>query len=115
MGLKILEHLHTYDTAKMSIYWSLLGILYICYFLIFFGLYAVQPKFIQSVSIIFHLFVCLFLLWRFHPFREEYKLHPYDGNIIFAGAMLLFTNTVMVEGSSYITNPTTYFKKLLSI
>ena len=113
MGTKLFERLHIYDKAKISIYWGLMIILYLCYFLIFFGLYTVKPEFIQIISLLFHLFICLFLLWRFHPFRTEYKLQPYDGTIIFGCAFILFINTILNEGNNYITNPTIYIKNLL--
>ena len=115
MGVKTLEHLDHIDKAKIGIYWVLMSITYICYFLIFFGLYAVKPEFIQVVSLVFHSLICLFLLWRFHPFRTEYKLHPYDGNIIFGCALILLINTTAAEGTTFLKNPTTYFIKLLSI
>ena len=115
MGVKTLEHLHTYDKAKIGIYWVLMITIYVCYFLIFFGLYAGKPDFIQIVSLVFHSLICLFLLWRFHPFRTEYKLHPYDGNIIFGCAFILLINTYAVEVSSFLKNPKTYFTNLLSI
>jgi len=115
MGVKTLEHLHTYDKAKIGIYWLLMGTTYVCYFLIFFGLYTVKPEFIKVVSLVFHSLICLFLLWRFHPFRSEYKLHPYDGNIIFGCAFILLINTYASEVSSFLKNPTTYIKILLSV
>ena len=96
-----LNSLHTYDKTKVGIYWSLLSLLYLCYFLVYFGIYYINPIYIKILTILVHSFICIYLLWRFHPFRE-YRLHPFDNQIIFASAFILLTNGLIDQFKEYI-------------
>ena len=99
-----------FDKTKIGIYYFLAISFYLCYFLSFLGIYYVNATYIHILGVAFHSFVCLYLMWRFNPFRE-YVLHPFDGQLIFASAMFLFTNVVLIEGASYLKNTTTIFTK----
>uniref|UniRef100_A0A6C0JWE1 Uncharacterized protein n=1 Tax=viral metagenome TaxID=1070528 RepID=A0A6C0JWE1_9ZZZZ len=66
-------------------------ILHACLFFIFIGVLYVNPNLVETISNSVRLFVCLFLLIRFHPFRK-YILHKYDGQVIFTAALFLLTN-----------------------
>ncbi len=83
--------------------WTLTG-LHLLLIAIFAGVIYVNPTFIENVSFMIRIFVCLFLIIRFHPFREH-ELRKYDGQIIFIAAIFLLTN----EGlTTYVLN---YFDK----
>ena len=84
------------DIVKIRLYWGAMAILYILYFVVFFGVFYVNPDHIRLLSTIVHLVVAVFLLWNFNPLRK-YELRPYDNNIIFASAVFLFTNVVATE------------------
>ena len=83
---------------KISIrfYWTLIVLFYLVYLSIFFGVYKFDPKYLRHLSTAMHLFICLFLIWRFHPFREH-VLRPNDGQIIFGSAILILTNVITTE------------------
>ncbi len=102
------QSIHTYDKTKIGVYWSLMSILYLCYFLVFFGLYYIDPTYIHIITVAIHLFICIFLIWRFHPFREH-RLHPFDGQLIFACAFILLTNGFTNEFNEYIKTPVLQF------
>jgi hypothetical protein len=63
-------------------------------FFIFIGALYVNPELVEMVSNTVRIFVCLFLLFRFHPFKK-YTLHKYDGDVIFTAALFLLTNEVI--------------------
>jgi hypothetical protein len=71
-------------------------LLYIAYIVTFFGILYIEPQYVVYLSYAIRLFVCLFLIYKFHPFREH-RLDQFDGTIIFASAFLLLTNMGMSE------------------
>jgi hypothetical protein len=79
------------DKIKKPVYLTSIGFIYLSYFLIFFGLFYINKKYIEIFSNILLTFVCLFLIIRFHPFRKH-ELREFDSNIIFGSAVLLLTN-----------------------
>lgn len=80
------------DIIKKPFFNSLVFLIYLSYFLIFFGIVYVNKKYIQLFSDTLLIFVCLFLIIRFHPYRKH-ELRNFDAKIIFASAILLLTNT----------------------
>jgi hypothetical protein len=66
-------------------------ILHASLFLIFIGVLYINPHLVETLSTSVRLFVCLFLIIRFNPFRKHI-LHKYDGQVIFAAALFLLTN-----------------------
>jgi len=60
-------------------------------FFIFIGVLYINPHLVETLSTLVRLFVCLFLIIRFHPFRKHI-LHKYDGQVIFTAALFLLTN-----------------------
>ena len=81
---------------KYPLYFGSVTLLYISYFILFFGIYKINVKYVHMLSTFVHVFVCLFLILRFNPFVKA-ELRPYDSNIIFGSAMLLLFNVVFSE------------------
>lgn len=77
----------------------MIGLTYLLYFITFFGLLSINHKYIEWLSIATQMFICIFLLIRFNPFRNH-ELRKYDSKIIFGSAILLGINIV---GSTYIS------------
>jgi hypothetical protein len=81
---------------KYPLYFGSVGLLYFSYFIIFFGIYNINTRYVHLLSIFVHVFICLFLLLRFNPFVKA-ELRQYDSNIIFGSALLLLFNVVFSE------------------
>lgn len=79
------------DKVKKPIYLLLIGLIYLSYFLLFFGIYYVNPKYTEYFSLFIQTFICLFLIIRFHPFREH-KLKEFDDKLIFGSGLILLSN-----------------------
>ena len=70
----------------------------------FFGIIILDQQYIKQYNRTIQMFVCLFLLIKFHPFRYH-TLKEGDSNIIFGSAFFLlfnlgiiqFMNTTMTE------------------
>jgi len=96
------------DKIKKPVYLTIIGFIYLSYFLIFFGLFYINKKYIDIFSNLLLIFVCLFLILRFHPFRKH-ELREFDATIIFGSAVLLLTNAGLIniianDISNVITN-----------
>ena len=105
------KSVHTADEIKLSVYMGMVAILYLSYFLVFFGIYYVNPNYIKILSITIQLFICLFLLWSFNPFIKQ-ELRVYDRRIIFAAAFFLLNNVVITEIETYFNPLQIIFSKL---
>jgi hypothetical protein len=96
------------DKIKKPVYLTIIGFIYLSYFLIFFGLFYINKKYVDIFSNLLLTFVCLFLILRFHPFRKH-ELRDFDATIIFGSAVLLLTNAGLTniianDISNVITN-----------
>ena len=72
-------------------------IIYILYFAIALGLSATAPKYLSFLDYYVKIYVSLFLIWRFNPFRHV-KFTSFDKKIVFnAGIFVLFATTSINE------------------
>lgn len=95
------------DKYKVTIYIWLFVIPYVLYFIAFFGIWYVNPSYINVISVMMQLYVALFLMIRFNPFIKH-EFRPYDDRLIFASAFLLLTNVgVTSVFTRYVVNPIT--------
>lgn len=68
-------------------------IIYFLYFIIALGLSATAPKYLSFLDYYVKIYVSLFLIWRFNPFRRI-KFTSLDIKIAFnAGIIVLFATT----------------------
>ena len=81
----------------IPLYIGTLLVIHVMYLAVFLGIFTTVPKFVKYLNIGIQTFLCLFLMIRFHPFREKYALKSEDIMFIFGSAFILFTNLVLVE------------------
>ena len=81
---------------KFPLYFGSITLLYISYFILFFGIYKINMQYVTILRTFVSVFICMFLILRFNPFVKA-ELLPYDANIIFGSAMLLLFNVVFAE------------------
>lgn len=77
-------------------YVYILSILQIAYVVAFLGLVYINPIYLNTFNILVQSLVCIFLVIRFHPYREHH-LKQYDSKIIFSSALFLLINLGFVE------------------
>lgn len=63
---------------------------------VFLGVVYVDAKYVETVSSIIRVCMCLILLYRFNPFTKA-ELKKYDRELIFTAAMLLLTNEAITK------------------
>lgn len=71
-------------------------ILLLVYIITYVGLISYVPSYIRTLTTGFNTFICLFLIYKFNPFREH-TLNKNDGKIIFASAVFMLTNLGITE------------------
>jgi hypothetical protein len=68
---------------------------YALIFISFFGLSDSAPKYLESVDYYVRIYICLFLIWRFNPFRKVYKFTDLDRKIAFSAGLFILTTTAL--------------------
>jgi hypothetical protein len=77
---------------------------YILIFVSFFGLSSSAPKYLDSLDYYVRIYICLFLLWRFNPFRKMDKFTDLDRKIAFSAGLFILTTTTLNQYLNDITN-----------
>ena len=75
-------------------YFFSLIVIHVIYALVFLGVFTTIPKFVYVWNILVQLFLCFFLMYRYHPFRTSYQFKPIDARLIFGSAVLLLFNII---------------------
>ena len=53
------------------------------------------PKFLESLDYYIRIYICLFLMWRFNPFRSHYEFTDLDRKIAFSAGLFILTTTTL--------------------
>lgn len=69
----------------------------VCYIALFLGIIASVPYYVLMIQLGVQIFLCLFLLIRFHPFQDNYKMTRFDASLIFGAVIIILTNVIFVE------------------
>lgn len=74
---------------KFAPYYSniMIGV-HVLYIFAFFGIQAINESYLNVLHTIVQIFICVFLMIKFHPYRK-YSLKPNDPVIIFGSATFL--------------------------
>ena len=99
-----------FEIIKKPFYIFLLALLHVLYIGTYFGIMRYNVKYIDYLNIGVQLFICLFLIIRFHPFRNHH-LKEFDANIIFGSAMYLLINLGLTEYVFHYLSNSMYFTK----
>ena len=79
-------------------------ILYLLVFSSFLGIFNNAIDYLKDLDYYFRIYICLFLIWRFNPFRSNYFFTNLDRKIAFNAGVFIFTTTVLQKYIPYITN-----------
>lgn len=69
---------------------------YILYALILLGISSTAPKYLSKLQGYLKIYVSLFLLWRFNPYRNE-RMTKFDKRVVFSCALFLLTTTTITQ------------------
>jgi len=59
------------------------------------GFSQLAPKYLQILDYYVRVYICLFLMWRFNPFRSYYEFTELDRKIAFSAGAFILTTTVL--------------------
>ena len=71
-----------------------------------FGLSQSAPKYLQTLDYYVRIYICLFLIWRFNPFRTYYEFTDLDRKIAFSAGAFILTTTALNQYLNYIKEET---------
>jgi hypothetical protein len=74
---------------------------YILIILSFLGLSSNASLILSKIDYYVRFYICLFLIWRFNPFRSYYEFTNLDRKITFTAGLFIFTTSVL---SNYLDN-----------
>ena len=68
------------------------------------------PKFLEDLDYYIRIYICLFLMWRFNPFRSHYEFTNLDRKIAFSAGLFMLTTTAL---NKYLIDTQSKIKSLL--
>jgi len=86
------------NTVIGPFYQFLWIMVYVVYFVLFFGVWYISPSYVTYVTGLIQTFIALVLIVRFNPLRAEIELQKYDRSIIFASGMFMLLNAGLTGG-----------------
>jgi hypothetical protein len=98
------KKLYEYQNFMFNIFIVLSYALIIVSFL---GLSSLAQSYLISMDYFVRIYICLFLIWRFNPFRKLDKFTDLDRKIAFSAGIFILTTTAL---NKYLI----YFKDKLS-
>ena len=69
-----------------------------------FGLSDSAQKYLKLLDYYIRIYVCLFLMWRFNPFRSYYEFTNLDRKVAFSAGLLILTTTALNQYLNDIKN-----------
>ena len=79
-------------------------------FISFFGFSVSAPQYLENIDYYFRIYICLFLIWRFNPFRTVYKFTDLDRKIAFNAGLFILTTTAL---NNYLVDAREKIKKII--
>jgi hypothetical protein len=68
---------------------------YLSIFISFLGLSDLAPKYLENLDYYVRIYICLFLIWRFNPFRKISQFTELDRKIAFSAGLFILTTTAL--------------------
>jgi len=85
------------------LYFFMLYFLHFSYILLFIGFEMYEfSEYIDVLNFYFRMYVCIFLIVRFHPFRKYHSFSEFDRQVVFTSALLIFTTIGVTKIRDYI-------------
>ena len=83
------------QSAHEKFFTAVLLISYLLIFVSFFGLSNSAPEYLATLDYYIRVYTCLFLIWRFNPFRTLDKFTELDRKITFSAGLFILTTTAL--------------------
>jgi len=101
------KQLNNYQESAFDIF---IFISYILIFISAFGLSEEAPKILIEIDYYVRIYICLFLIWRFNPFRSHYEFTNLDRKIAFSAGLFILTTSAL---NKYLNDTKNLFKRFV--
>jgi hypothetical protein len=91
------QKLYEYQNNFFNIF---IAVSYILIILSFLGLSNTAQIYLNTMDYYIRIYICLFLIWRFNPFRKLDKFTDLDRKIAFSAGLFILTTTAL--NNSYL-------------
>lgn len=89
---------------KLYLFRGIVILIHLAYIALFFGILYIDEKYVRNLSTLVQFGVCLFLIYRFSPFKKVNEITKLDRSIIFYCATFLLLNVVAIQVyNSFVT------------
>ena len=82
----------TFTNKVLSYYTYLFNFMLVSAYI---GVGVSKPIWMTTIDYYLKIFISLFLLYRFNPFRQQIIMQELDRRVIFTGAVIIFTSTIL--------------------
>ena len=87
--------LHKLNEFQERMFDIFITVSYILIFASFFGFSSSAPQYLVNLDYYVRIYICLFLLWRFNPFRKVDSFTNLDRKIVFSAGLFILTTTAL--------------------
>lgn len=85
------------NDIQENIFDIIILISYVLIIATFFGVSTGAYKYLDSLDYYVRIYICLFLLWRFNPFRKIETFTNLDRKIVFSAGLFILTTSALNE------------------
>ena len=68
---------------------------YLLLFISLLGISQTAPEYLDKLSYYIRIYICLFLIWRFNPLRNNYEFTDLDRKIAFSAGLFILSTTAL--------------------
>ena len=83
------------NDIQLNLFMFIIACSYILLISSFFGLSTQAPIYLKTIRYYVQIYICLFLIWRFNPFRKKIKFHDLDRRVAFSAGLFILTTTML--------------------
>jgi hypothetical protein len=74
---------------------GIISLTYVLVFLYLFGISNFAKEKLDIIDKYIRIYICLFLIFRFNPFRTKYEFTNLDRKIAFSAGLFIFTTSIL--------------------
>jgi len=67
-----------------------------------FGFSQKAPEYLSTLDYYLKIYICLFLIWRFNPFRSKFQFTSLDAKISFNAGLFILASTTLNQYVKFI-------------
>ena len=67
-----------------------------------FGFSQKAPEYLTTLDYYLKIYICLFLIWRFNPFRSKFQFTSLDAKISFNAGLFILASTALNEYVKFV-------------